>query len=81
MSNPGEWHIYETRHNIRLSEVDDMLDERKRTFFLEGHWHSDMIRHNIQFPQGVNHKGNSFQPYSCMPLPDIEVNNNVNLSG
>jgi hypothetical protein len=29
----------------------------------------------------VNHKGNSFQPYSCMPLPDIEVNNNTNISG
>ena len=76
--------VYGIPH-IQMSEVDDMLatilEERKRTFFLEGHWHSDMIRHNIQFPQGVNHKGNSFQPYSCMPLPDIEVNNNVNLSG
>ena len=71
--------------HLQLADVTDMtatiLEERRRTFFLEGHRHSDMIRHNIAFPSGVNHKGNSFQPYTCMPLPDVEVDNNTNLSG
>lgn len=70
---------------LELAEVDDMmatiLEERRREFFLEGHRHSDMIRHGIPFPSGVNHKGHSFQPYSCYPLPDVEYYNNTNLSG
>ena len=76
--------VYGLAH-LQLADVTDMLatilEERRRTFFLEGHRHSDMIRHNIAFPSGVNHKGNSFQPYSCMPLPNVEVDNNTNLSG
>ena len=76
--------VYGLSH-LALSEVTDMmetiLEERRRTFFLEGQRHSDMLRHNIAFPQGQNHKGNSFQPYSCMPLPDVERDNNTNLTG
>ena len=76
--------VYGLPHLV-LGEVTDMtatiLEERRRTFFLEGTRHADMIRHDIPFPSGVNHKGNSFQPYSCMPLPDVEVNNNTNLTG
>lgn len=74
--------VYGLPH-LALADVTDMtatvLEERRRTFFLEGHRHSDMIRHDIPFPSGVNHKGDTFQPYSCMPLPDVEVNNNTNL--
>lgn len=74
--------VYGLPH-LSLADVTDMtatvLEERRRTFFLEGHRHTDMIRHDIPFPSGVNHKGDSFQPYSCMALPDVEVNNNTNL--
>jgi hypothetical protein len=75
-------------HNLSplsLSDVDDMLatilEERRREFFLEGQRHSDMIRHNIPFPSGLNHKGQIFQDYECMPLPNVERFNNPNISG
>lgn len=66
-------------------EVTDMmatiLEERRREFFLEGQRHSDMIRHHIPFPSGLNNKGEAFQDYTCMPLPDVETFNNPNLRG
>lgn len=68
---------------IQASQVDDMLgtilEERRREFFLEGQRHSDMIRHEIPFPSGLNHKEQNFQPYSCIPLPNVERFNNPNL--
>ena len=71
--------------HLVLSEVTDMqatiLEERRRTFFLEGQRHSDMVQRGIPFPQGVNNRGETFQPYTCMPLPDVEVDNNTNLTG
>lgn len=70
--------------HLDLNRIDDMLgtilEERKREFFLEGQRHSDMIRHDIPFPSGLNHKGQIFQPYECMPLPNVERFNNDNIS-
>lgn len=61
--------------------LDTILEERRREFFLEGQGHSDMIRHDVPFPSGLNHKGQIFQPYECMPLPDVERFNNSNIGG
>ena len=70
---------------LQEGDVDDVLEavleERKREFFLEGQRHSDMIRHDIPFPSGENHKGQLFQPYDCMPLPNVERDNNPNTGG
>ncbi len=70
---------------LELAEIDDMLatvlEERRREFFLEGQRHSDMIRHDIPFPSGENNKGQLFQPYSCIPLPNVERFNNPNVGG
>lgn len=67
------------------ADVDDVLatvlEERRREFFLEGQRHSDMIRHGIQFQTGENHKGQLFQDYECMPLPNVERDNNPNTGG
>lgn len=67
------------------AEVDDVLElvleERKREFFLEGQRHSDMIRHDIEFQTGENHKGQLFQDYDCIPLPNVERDNNPNTGG
>ncbi len=75
-------------HNIpplAMSDVTDMtatiLEERRREFFLEGQRHSDMIRHDIPFPSGLNNKGEVFQDYQCMPLPNVETYNNPNING
>lgn len=70
---------------IEADEVADVLgmilEERRREFFLEGQRHSDMIRHDIPFPSGLNHKGQIFQPYECIPLPNVERFNNPNIGG
>lgn len=57
----------------------DLIEERRRQLFLEGHRLNDMLRFNLPFPQGVNHKNQPFGPITCMPLPDQERNNNPNL--
>ena len=56
-----------------------VLEERKRQLFSEGHRLNDMLRHNIAFPQGANHKGQAYGPITCMPLPDQVRQNNPNV--
>jgi hypothetical protein len=64
-------------------DVDNMLptilEERRRQLFSEGHRLNDMLRHNIPFPQGTNHKGQTYGPTTCMWLPDQERDTNPNL--
>jgi starch-binding outer membrane protein, SusD/RagB family len=57
----------------------DVLEERRRELFLEGHRLHDMLRHNLPFPQGANHKGQPYGPTTCMPLPEQEKRNNPNI--
>jgi len=56
-----------------------ILEERRRQLFSEGHRLNDMLRHNIPFPTGTNHKGQTYGPTTCMWLPDQERNNNPNM--
>jgi len=56
-----------------------ILEERRREFFSEGHRLNDMLRHGIPFPQGTNHKGQTYGNTTCLPLPDQERNANPNL--
>lgn len=58
-----------------------VLEERRRQLFLEGgHRFNDMLRHDIPFPTGSNHKGEPYGPITCMPLPEQEriANPNIN---
>lgn len=57
----------------------DVLEERRRQLFLEGHRLNDMLRHELPFPTGVNHKGQAWGPITCMPLPEQEKRNNPNI--
>jgi hypothetical protein len=56
-----------------------ILEERRRQLFSEGHRLNDMLRHNIPFPTGTNHKGQTYGPTTCLYLPDQERDNNPNL--
>ena len=56
-----------------------VLEERRRQLFSEGHRLGDMLRHGIPFPTGTNHKGQTYGPTTCLPLPDQERLNNPNL--
>lgn len=61
--------------------LDAVLEERRRQLWLEGHRLNDLLRHDLPFPQGVNHKGQSYGPITCMPLPEQERRANPNISG
>jgi starch-binding outer membrane protein, SusD/RagB family len=56
-----------------------VLEERRRQLWLEGHRLNDMLRHDIEFPQGSNHKGQLYGPITCMPLPEDEKRANPNI--
>jgi hypothetical protein len=58
-----------------------VLEERRRQLFSEGHRLNDMLRHNLPFPTGFNHKGQAWGPITCMPLPEQEKQNNPNIRG
>jgi hypothetical protein len=55
-----------------------VLEERRRVLFSQGQRFNDMLRHDIPFPSGTNHKGQTYGPTTCIPLPDAERLNNPN---
>jgi hypothetical protein len=58
-----------------------VLEERRRALFSEGQRYGDMLRKNLPFPTGVNAKQQTYGPTTCVPLPNIETQNNPNLQG
>lgn len=61
------------------ADLATVVEERRRQLFAEGHRLNDMLRHNIPFPTGFNHKGQAWGAITCMPLPNVEKLNNPNL--
>jgi hypothetical protein len=55
-----------------------ILEERRRQLFLEGQRYPDMLRKNLPFVTGVNRKGQTFGDVTCVPLPNVETQNNPN---
>jgi hypothetical protein len=58
--------------------TDLILEERRRQLFSEGQRYVDMLRYNLPFATGVNRKGQTFSTLTCVPLPDVETQNNPN---
>jgi hypothetical protein len=61
--------------------TDVVIEERRRQLFAEGQRYVDMLRKNIPFPNGTNgqnRKGQRYGPVTCVPLPNVEVQNNPN---
>jgi hypothetical protein len=58
-----------------------VIEERRRQLFLEGQRYVDMLRKNLPFPTGINganRKGQVYGPVTCVPLPNVETQNNPN---
>jgi hypothetical protein len=58
-----------------------IIDERKREFFADGHRVYDILRFNLPLdpPAGaVSPQGGFYGNQRCLPLPDVEKNNNPN---
>lgn len=74
-----------TRANLPLmaagetADLPTVLEERRRQLFTEGHRYNDMLRHNLPFATGVDHKGQLYGDVTCVPLPTVETLNNPNL--
>jgi hypothetical protein len=50
-----------------------IMDERRRTLFLDGHSIGDHLRNNIPFATGFNQKGVAYGTLTCLPLPRTET--------
>jgi len=57
-----------------------VLEERRRQLFSQGQRYGDMLRENLPFQTGTNRKGQVYSDLTCVPLPDVETQNNPNLS-
>ncbi|MDQ3310047.1 MAG: RagB/SusD family nutrient uptake outer membrane protein, partial [Gemmatimonadota bacterium] len=66
--------------------MNQVIEERRRELFLEGHHLGDMIRYNLPFrpatgtvfpaPTHGNPKGGTYGATRCLPLPNVERFNN-----
>jgi hypothetical protein len=50
-----------------------IIEERRRTLFLDGHSIGDHLRLNIPFATGFNQKGVAYGTLTCLPLPRSET--------
>lgn len=56
-----------------------IIEERRRELFAEGHRYNDILRLGLEWPTGRNHKNLAYGSTTCMPLPDVEYRANPNL--
>jgi len=57
-----------------------ILEERRRQLFSQGQRYTDMLRKKLAFQTGTNRKGQVYNDaLTCIPLPDVETQNNPNL--
>lgn len=57
-----------------------VIEERRRELFLDGHRLGDMLRLRLPFRTGVTIKGEPYGPITCIPLPATERRVNPNLA-
>jgi starch-binding outer membrane protein, SusD/RagB family len=57
-----------------------VIEERRRALFSEGQRYTDMLRKKLPFQTGTNRKGQVYSDLTCIPLPDIETQNNPNFA-
>ena len=63
--------------------LNEIIDQRRREFFLDGHHLGDYIRFNLPLspaPGTAYHAGGTYGSQRCLPLPNVEKNNNPNFS-
>jgi hypothetical protein len=60
---------------------DIILEERRRQLFSQGQRYTDMLRKKLPFQTGTNRKGQTYSDLTCIPLPDVETQNNPNFKG
>jgi hypothetical protein len=61
--------------------LEDIIEERRRTFWLDGHRLGDMLRYGIPFEQGLSSRGDAYGGTTCIALPRNERLSNPNIAG
>lgn len=60
--------------------LQQIILERSRELWLEGHRLGDLLRFNLPFPSGVQPwTGRPYGSTTCFPLPRVEIDNNPNI--
>jgi hypothetical protein len=57
--------------------LTQIIEERRRSLWLDGHQINDHLRFNIPFATGVDQKGVRYNNETCIPLPLAELNGRV----
>ena len=52
---------------------DQLLEERRRTLWLQSHRMGDMLQYGMPFPTGEDHKKRAFANETCQKLPFSEL--------
>jgi hypothetical protein len=58
--------------------AQQVIEERRRELFLEGHRLNDMLRLGLPLDTGPDHLGRPRGSTTCIPLPRVECDNNPN---
>ena len=70
--------------STQAAVLAQIVEERRREFFLEGHRLGDLRRYNLPFTPATGTPyafGGTYGNQTCFPLPDVERINNPNIGG
>jgi starch-binding outer membrane protein, SusD/RagB family len=56
-----------------------VIEERRRELWLQGNRMGDMLRLDLPWASGNNHKNQPYGTQTCLPLPQSEIDNNPNI--
>jgi hypothetical protein len=66
--------------NDNTEILNQVIQERSRQLYLEGHRLNDFLRHNLPFHTGASpYDGVRYGTTTCFPLPFVEINGNPNI--
>lgn len=67
------WGLPNFASNDGAEIAAQIIEERRRELFLQGHRLSDHLRFGLPFNSGANHKGVAYaEEFTCLPLPPAE---------
>jgi len=75
---------YDVTGQTQAEVLAQIIEERRRELYLEGHRLGDLRRYNLEFQPAAGSpypNGGTYGDQTCFPLPDVERINNPNIGG